>query len=103
MPVVDQHFDVPESDGDINRITPSDVACKCLVDSIVASNVFCGLVHKELALVVFQELGKGDIQSIVVSEVENADAAPVLFGCGVIVGQEVEVRSGLYDRDGTFL
>ena len=103
LSVVNQHSRPAQSADDIASVRTHDVGLEGIVDVVISRNIVNVLRNTQFSATVVEQSCKSRISLTILPEIVCTHSSPELVPGVVIVGDEVEVGSGLdYGKD-TFL
>ena len=96
LPVVDEDSlsHLQQSDY-VTCITTRDVCCEIIVNIVISSNEVGILVGTKFCATVVEEGSKSAVSFAVLPEIVSAHTAPVFIAGVIIVGDKIEILSGL--------
>ena len=103
LSVVNQHSRPAQNVDDVASVRTHDVGLEGIVDVVISRNIVDILRNTQFSAAVVEQSCKSRISLAILPEIVCTHSSPELVPCVVIIGDEVEVGSGLnYGKD-TFL
>lgn len=103
LAVVDEHLDPSQQVYHVASVASCDICLEGVIDIIASRHVVNSIGDSQLGSAVIEQRDEGHITLTVLSEVVSAHASPKLVASVVVIGQEIEERSGLGIKIVTFL